>query len=757
MKVAQMKATHLQTNYLESFNLSTMKKFISAALVVAMTAASCANKEDLGANNENLGNDNNNNTTELPSEDENQPVTSFTADFGDPMSKALPSYSDQTKTVTVLWEADDKVGVYAGENGPAEFTAQAAGATTTLKGLIGAADTYYAMYPYDANASIAAGQISTALPAEQTATADEFAAHLAVASTDGSSLSFKNVCALVRVYVGCEHVTKIEFKGNNNEVVAGDIVVDAATAEFSHGTTQEKVITVTPPADAATFPVGAYYFSVLPQNFTEGFTVTYYTTNGNIDTRSTEAVNVQRSNLVVGRALTAIAGNGSEDSPFIVANVHDLCCLSEVLSTENANYVVLENDIDMSGVTTWTPINNQRKGAIREIIFDGKGKTISNFRPTTITGDPTESGKSQASLFGIFKGKCENLNVTNAKLDGPWETVGIVAGFGGYTSASASAEFKNVHVSGEISVVSVAGGFVGATETAKYENCSANVKVTTSRNGVGGFVGRPNAGNNEFKCCYATGDVENTRFDDNGSHGRFAGGFMGGGDSNYISYTLKIDQCYATGNVRCTYQSGGLVGYVATKATITNCYATGDVLPYHLATTSKKHYGGIVGVNNVSKKQPEVNISNCYFTGAIGDSQSDIVGGILGLNATGKATITNSFVYGNTVAGNSMVGGLVGQHKGTTMSLSDCLAAGATISATTYGAIVGEATNTATLSNCSWNMAGANAYGSGSPVVQNGGFVETAYASASAVATALGWNTEIWDLSGDTPTLKCFE
>ena len=122
-----------------------MKKFISAALVVAMTAASCANKEYLGTNNENLGNDNNNNTTELPSQDENQSVTSFTADFAEPMSKATPSYDANAHAVAVLWEQNDKVGVYAGENGPAEFTAQAAGATTTLKGSIGAADTYYAM------------------------------------------------------------------------------------------------------------------------------------------------------------------------------------------------------------------------------------------------------------------------------------------------------------------------------------------------------------------------------------------------------------------------------------------------------------------------------------------------------------------------------------------------------------------------------------------------------------------------------------
>ena len=764
MKVAQMKATHLQTNYLESFNLSIMKKFISAALVVAMTAASCANKEDLGTNNENLGNDNNNNTTELPSQDENQSVTSFTADFGDPMSKALPSYSDQTKTVTVLWEADDKVGVYAGENGPAEFTAQAAGATTTLKGSIGAADTYYAMYPYDANASIAAGQISTALPAEQTATADEFAAHLAVASTTGSSLSFQNVCALVRVYVGCEHVTKIEFKGNNDEVVAGDIVVDAATAEFSHGTTQEKVVTVTPPADAATFPVGAYYFSVLPKNFTEGFTVTYYTANGNVDTRSTDAVNVQRSNLVVGRPLTAIAGEGSEASPFIVANVHDLCCLSEVLLEDSANYVELANDIDMSGVETWTPINNDRRPEnVREIHFDGKNYIISNFAPTTfIDGLALEEGelvsKTNYSLFGILYGSCKNLTIEDADVDqASSSTTAIVAAYAGYNGIDNDYQtlFENVHASGTVKAKKVVAGFVADICNVKFVNCSADVDVYAADNHTGGFAARSNDGGCSaiFEGCCSTGDVSNSSV-----RSRYNGSFYGG---NNVTANMTFTRCYSTGNVVADYQIGAFIGYVdAGTVNVTDCYATGNASRLS-GSTNGKQFGGIIGVSKAT-----LTMTRCFFGGTLNSGKAESVGGILGLGSSGTATITSCFSTGSLTSPTKEVGGIVGHNKGnSSMVIDGCFASGTLTAPTQVGSIVGMVTKATTIKNCKHNanvdlLVGSVASGITVTEENNAKLAENEvanYATASAVATALGWSTETWNLSGDTPTLKCFE
>ena len=761
--------------FTKSFNQTVMKKFISAALVVAMTAASCANKEDLGTNNENLGNDNNDNITELPSEDENQPVTSFTADFGDPMSKALPSYSDKTKTVTVLWEAYDKVGVYTGQEGPAEFTAQTEGASTTLKGSVGAADTYYAMYPYDENASFSAGQISTVLPAEQTATSDEFAAHLAVASTTGSSLSFQNVCALVRVYVGCEHVTKIEFKGNNNEVVAGDIVVDAATAKFSLGTTQEKEITVTPPAGDDTFEIGAYYFSVLPQNFTEGFTVTYYTTNGNIDTRSTEAVNVQRSNLVVGRALTAIAGEGSADSPFIVANVHDLCCLSEVLLEDSANYVELANDIDMSGVETWTPINNDRTAAnVREIHFDGKDYIISNFAPTTFTNAP--DGKTNYSLFGVLYGSCKNLTIEDAVVDqASSSTTAVLAAFGGYTGVGAedkTTTIENVSIVGSISANKVVGALVGQAANLTVKRCSLDVSVECLDDDCAALIGRANSGKIVIEECRLNGSLVCAE-----SEQLCFGGFIGNSETGVT--VLEIKRCLSNVDVTGDYQVGGLVGLVngtATQATIEDCVVTAELSSMEEPLCGKQ-FGGIIGTSKASK----LNISRCWYSGDIcaevgtgttkNNKKNMVVGGLLGLNAGASSVeinISNSFVFSTTIdADKDGVGGIVGGSLDGALNITNSYAL-ATIQcelqSAKVGAIVGKVTaGELTLSGCKHNMDMENLIGDGaadSTPTNSGKLTEaeaSAYTNASAVATALGWSTETWNLTGTTPTLKCFE
>ena len=742
--------------FLKFFNLTEMKKFISAALVVAMAAASCTSKEDLGNNN-------------APQQPAGDGTMTFSADFAEPIAKATPNYDKENRAVAVLWEADDKVGVYATDGAPAEFTALTAGEKTTLKGSPQPdAEIYYAMYPYDENATIAAGKITTALPAAQTATADAFMAHLAVASTSGSSFSFMNVCGLVRVYVGCEHVTRIEFKGNADETVAGAITVNAATAEYALAAEGgEKVITVTPPADAATFEKGAYYFSVLPQNFASGFTVTYYTTNGNADSRATSAVNVQRSKLVVGKALTDIEGTGSQDDPFIIVNVHDLCCLSEVLSTETANYVELSQDIDMSGVTTWTPINNNRLRDIAEIHFEGNEKIITNFKPTTIIpgwglisptkGDPYEGEVSNASLFGVFYGSCKNLTIT-ADINCPsLSSTAVVSSVAG-TSKKGAAQtvFENVHVSGEVVGKKVVAGFVADFENVKFENCSAAVSVQASDNHAGGFVARCNDSGSTvayFKNCYASGDVESSH-----SKSRFIGGFYGG---NNISATLTFEGCYSTGNVVADYQVGAFIGYVdAGTINVTDCYATGNASRLSSSTYGKQ-YGGIVGVS-----KGDLTITRCYFGGTLDSGKAESVGGILGLGSAGNATISSCISTGNLTSPTKEVGGIVGHNKGnSSMVIDGCFASGTLTAPDQVGGIVGIATKAMTIKNCKHNtnldvVVGAVANGIAVTEENNSKLTEAEaanYATASAVAAQLGWSTETWNLSRPTPTLKCFE
>ena len=764
MPEPQTKVTHQQTIFTKSFNLTTMKKFISAALVVAMMAASCTNKEELGNNN-------------APAQPAGDGSVTFAADFAEPIAKATPSYDENGHAVAVLWDLDDQVGVYPADGAPAQFVAQAAGATTTLKGMVAVADKYYAMYPYDENATIAAGQITTALPAAQVAAKDAFTAHLAVASTTGSSFSFSNVCGLVRVYVGCEHVTKIEFKGNSDEVVAGDIVVDAATAAYTLGTTQEKVITVTPPADAAAFETGAYYFSVLPQNFAAGFTVTYYTANGNVDSRSTGAVDVPRSRLVVGKALTDIAGTGTEADPFVVANVHDFCCLSEVLSTEKANYVELSDNIDMAGVTTWTPINNNRVvSEVAEIYFDGKNHSILNFGPTTITKN--SAGSTNVGIFGVFSGKCKNLNVVvkESGLDlASLSTLGVVCGYAGYNDGTTKlyAEFENVHVSGgPVTGTKVVGGFAASSVNVKFVDCSAQVDVTSKEKHVGGFIGRYDDApvKNEFVRCFATGDVACTT-----SGERFIGGFIGG-NTGGKGVTFSFDSCYASGNVSGDYQVSPFVGFIEYGTiTMTNCYATGNASSC-ASPTSAKQIGGLLGGTKGA-----ATMTNCYYNGKFiykekasakdSKGRNESFGGLFGLNAEGSSNISNSFaaieydLYNSTSVSSwasKYIGGIVGYNKGT-LTVSNCYAQGAVIDATAkitqVGGIVGQSDNTATLSGNKFYGATASVGGAADGKVSDTGSeaVATPYSNASAVATALGWSAETWNLTGATPTLKCFE
>lgn len=738
MKAALMRATLQVMIFLKSFNLNLieMKKFISAALVVAMTAASCVNKEDLGTD------------TQYPSVDGSM---TFSAEFAKNIAvKAAPEYNADTRSVTVLWEAGDKVGVYDKDGAPVEYAADAAGASTTLTGAaLQAAATYYAMYPYDAEAAIAGGVISTALPAVQPAQVDEFAAHLAVASATGRSFSFQNVCGLVRVNVTCGHVTKIEFKGNAGETVAGDINVNAATAEFANGAAQEKTVTVTPPAGSETFEAGAYYFSVLPQTFAEGFTVTSYTADGNKEVRVVNSkVVIPRSSLVVGKAFTDITGTGAENDPFVIRNIHDLCNLSGVLDASAPNYVKLAADIDMSSVQTWTPINNDRTVAnIREVHFDGQNHTISNFAPATVTAG---AGGDQASFFGILYGSCRNLNMTDVNLiQTAMSTTASICGFAGYAGrGDVVTKFENVHVSGAVKGKKVVAGFAANINSSEFKNCSAAVSVVASDNHVGGFVGRASGGDNSFESCYATGSVENTK-----SNGRYLGGFYGG-DEAYSGAKMTFSKCYATGNIKCSYQAAAFVGYFdAGTYEITDCYATGS----NTAFGTSKQYGGLVAVN-----KGNLTITNCYYAGTVTSNKAESVGGILGLGAAGNVVITNSFAIADLTSPTYGVGGVVGYNKGTGLSIENCYAAGMLSAVSGMGGIIGKTDTAASVKNSVWGGTGSEAFvGEGDATVEGTSLLsslpaadQAAFATPSAIAVKYNWSTDIWDLSGNAPVLK---
>ena len=255
------------------------------------------------------------------------------------------------------------------------------------------------------------------------------------------------------------------------------------------------------------------------------------------------------------------------------------------------------------------------------------------------------------------------------------------------------------------------------------------------------------------------------------------GGFIGNSETGVT--VLEIKRCLSNVDVTGDYQVGGLVGLVngtATQATIEDCVVTAELSSIEEPFCGKQ-FGGIIGTSKASK----LNISRCWYSGDIcaevgtGTSKNNkknmVVGGLLGLNAGASSVeinISNSFVFSTTIdADKDGVGGIVGGSLDGALNITNSYAL-ATIQcelqSAKVGAIVGKVTaGELTLSGCKHNMDMENLIGDGaadSTPTNSGKLTEaeaSAYTNASAVATALRWNTEIWNLSDDTPTLKCFE
>ena len=173
--------------------------------------------------------------------------------------------------------------------------------------------------------------------------------------------------------------------------------------------------------------------------------------------------------------------------------------------TDAEGVVVLAADIDLDGVTEWIPIGNAATtsngnyaagvatGKAFTGVFDGKGHTIRNFKPTVSLG-----AQSTWGLFGFLSNATvKNLNVETAVNLSATDVAdaGIIAG------TAACSTIENVKVSGTItssgSTVNnkrfAIGGIAGflfcqydATEKVAHESFIKNCEVTATVNIDGG-------------------------------------------------------------------------------------------------------------------------------------------------------------------------------------------------------------------------------------------------------------------------------
>ena len=209
----------------------------------------------------------------------------------------------------VWWTAGDAINIFSGAENNKFTTAEGGKSIVTFTGKATPADSYTALYPYNAEALILDGAVTTTLPAAQTAPVWGFDAKanisFATATDENKSLSFQNTCGLIRFKNNLTDLTAIKLTAQGVNI-AGNVKIDASgnlTVESG-----SNVITLT--AKEGTF-VGPneqnknakeYSMVVAPVTFTDGFTLELTRNSG------TKTYNFSGENLIVtkGQIVTIV-------------------------------------------------------------------------------------------------------------------------------------------------------------------------------------------------------------------------------------------------------------------------------------------------------------------------------------------------------------------------------------------------------------------------------------------------------------------
>ena len=185
----------------------------------------------------------------------------------------------QTRTylsggTNVHWSEGDEIALWDNTD-KRKFTAtEIDGSSATFTGMANSNYRYAAFYPYSAVKAREAVTFTFTLPAKQTAKWKSFdnnlAPSFALVEAPETNLQFKNVCALVKFYIGLSaiDVKTVSLVARNGEVLAGDLkykFTDESVAGAESNTSSR--IDLSGPFE----PGFDYYFVVRPCTLEEGF------------------------------------------------------------------------------------------------------------------------------------------------------------------------------------------------------------------------------------------------------------------------------------------------------------------------------------------------------------------------------------------------------------------------------------------------------------------------------------------------------
>ena len=420
-----------------------------------------------------------------------------------------------------------------------------------------------------------------------------------------------------------------------------------------------------------------------------------------------------------------------------------------------------------------------------------------------INGQITQKGDDHTGLiFGHSNvAECEFTNIT---VSGTINQDGI--GNSGFIGGAQNigATFTNCHASGTLTVKSslsatddkkiCSGGIQGYSGASTFDGCSFSGTIHGGRL-CGGIVGYDaTAGITVTDCHVYSSTIDVTKIGD--AEGELVGGVIGwveggtvsdcsfngnitaalnqvGGIAGYLK-AGKIERCYSSGSVKGAGYIGGITGYVdagtsESKNSVEYCYSTADV------TGTAQMIGGVVG-----DLLPYSDMSYCFSTGAVKGARG--VGGVVGRAASGSSDVS-------TASANNV--------------LNSCHAYNSSITGTQTdegygsGTIAGFVIVNNTFTNCyrhpafGNNDAGQTRFScanepnelpvdqglnidSSNPITAgivgttsakgmlsmkytypfHGNVADNSYDTMTKLAKYLGWDTAVWDLTGNHPTLN---
>lgn len=504
-------------------------------------------------------------------------------------------------------------------------------------------------------------------------------------------------------------------------------------------------------------------------------------------------------------------GTGTESDPYLIASLTHLRSMHDTLKAGTAVYFKLEKDIDAAALSHWAPLNIE--DPFDKIVhLDGNNKTISNLKSSNETY-PSFFGVLNGSVKNLTFKNCQITQIDNS----PCGILGGFGGSQGGATAyveNVKLDGGSVTSSGKASC----GGMFGSSANATIKNCtnsvtvkSTNPSTTTSEQGCGGFVGKI-VRNTSIDNCQFTGKVDGVRLvggiagwaveADNSITNSFntaaitatktgdAKGERTGGIIGHLGAGSFISKCYNSGSISGAGMQGGIAGYLegnksdSDKGYIEKCYSTGNI-----TCKGGNFAGGICAYMQSGE------ISNCYTKNGSTSVSGQSTGGIVGEVKT-NAIIKNCW-SSMVLSGYRVLGGIAGRcamdnwnatatdaAKQAKITISDCIAWNPSITASekgtpqdkgSSGGVIAYTYIKNTLSNCirrsDMNFTGSfDGYGlvdqeNVSPTAPLTVGVEAKYCypyhgkkttatSIKAVATSLGWDANIWDLSKDEPTLK---